>query len=152
MKRLINVLTEIFMRYICSGIKSLPINNPYFTFNMYNTGNNSLYILSERVNEELCNFEDNYIKWLYHICNSKADTGNYMSSAISGIFVPLMVAYMMVLITDKSGYVVGTVIMSIILLILYFTYHITKSQMQSSYYKFYLDKFKNEAEKRGLNL
>jgi hypothetical protein len=59
---------------------------------------------------------------------------------------------MMAMITDKSDYVIGTVIIAIILLILYFTYHTTKSQMQTSYYKFYLDKFKNEAEKRGLDL
>jgi uncharacterized protein YacL len=119
---------------------------------MYNTGNNSLYILSEHVNDELYKFEDNYIKWLYHICNSKAETGSYMSNAISGIFVPLMVAYMMTLITDKSDYVIFIVIIVILFLMLYFTYHSAKSQLQTSYYKFYLGKFKNEADKRGIAL
>lgn len=139
------------VKYIYKKVIELPVENSKFSFLKYNESEEKLYLLSEEVNTEIAQLNNVEIRRLYHISRSRVDKSKNTHSSIYGLLIPMIALFCSVINPGSNEFyiVVG---ISILIYTIYFAIITSRSECEQSYYNFYLEKFKYEADKRGIVL
>lgn len=146
-----NLNKKLKEKFVYNKIENIPVDNPYFTFYMYNISDNNLYLLSDEVKRELDKYNNNYIKWVYYLICSQLEKSINMSKSISELLIPMLGVFI-------STYYVASMArpyimaFSIFCYTIYFTLITARFECEQSYYSFYIEKFKYVSEKRKLEL
>lgn len=141
-----NTFEKLLYKIVYGKMKSLPVTNPYFSINMYTARKKSLYILADKVSEELDKYQDNEIKWLFYTCENGIDTSKSVLSYIWSVCVPMLGIFIAATTDIFELYV------TIFILLIYFVFLTSREDLQKSYYRFYYNRIKIEAIKRELDI
>ena len=141
-----NSFEKLLYKIVYRKMKSLPVTNPYFSISMYFARKNSLYILADKVSEELNKYQDNEIKWLFYTSENGIDTSKSILTYIWSVGVPMFGLFIAATTDILALY------LTIFISLIYFVFLTSREDLQHSYYRFYYNRIKAEAIKRNLDI